>query len=118
VIQAAPIEKVNVEGESIMEGAKLLEELQRACGEIGQATEPMSEDELRASTAAAEALAAELTAAGISPVEVLQARARKWGELRAGVLRDDSGRKVFLTACVDFLSFYRHRHAAVAWLNS
>jgi hypothetical protein len=97
-------------------GLKLIDHLRRECAEIGQATEPMSEDERIAAARAAEALAEELAAAGIDARDLVQTLARRWSELRAGVLGDDSGRQIYLPNEVSFLHFYRFRSEILKWL--
>jgi hypothetical protein len=98
-------------------GLKLLDHLQRECAEIGQATEPLSEDERIAAALAAEALVAECHESGIEARELVHALARNWTRLRAGVLRDDLGRQICLPGEVSFIHFYRFRSEILKWLN-
>jgi hypothetical protein len=101
------------------DGLKLLDHLQQACQEVGQATEPLvTSDERRTAALAAEALAAECRAAGIDTRVLLQALAQRWSELRAGVLRDDAGRAVYLPGPVSFLDFFEHRKRITDYLNA
>jgi hypothetical protein len=101
-----------------LDGRRLLATLRRICHENGVTFEPLlTENEIKAAGLAAEALLQECMAAGIDTRDLLQTLARNWGRLRAGVLRDDAGRQVFLPGPVCFLSFYRWRQGIIEWLE-
>jgi hypothetical protein len=100
-----------------MDAPQLLATLRRICHENGVTFEPLlTEKEIQAAGLAAEALLIECKAARIDASDLVHTLAKNWSRLRAGVLRDNAGRQIYLPPAVCFLSFYVHRKQIMEWL--
>jgi hypothetical protein len=100
-----------------LDAPMLLATLRRVCRESSVAYDPPGANENLVALKSARTFLSECRAAGVDPLQLVQALARSWKHFRGGVLTE-AGRQIYLPTSINFLHFFRFRKKIIRWLNA